>query len=130
MKREAIDRQAIVRRLSIALDSVTAALIAVGDLPVDPTDDALDEVLRQHRGVLQARKAFRKCLNALLAGVRTEADRMAVLDLEAATNAVVFNSADAGYRLGLLVGWGAGRAESEAARALALAGQFPGETKE
>lgn len=99
-----------------ALDKVVAALIVIGDLPVDPTDDALEQVLRQHRGVLETRKVFRKRLNALLKAAHSEGGRSAVLALEEAVNGLAWNSADAGYRLGLMIGWADGRAEKEEAK--------------
>ena len=132
MNRKPFNRKRVASLLVKALDGVTASLVAVGGLPVDPTDDALEEVLRIHRGVLQARKAFRKRLEALLAGVRTEGDRMAVLAVEESANAVGWNCADAGFRLGLVDGWAAGRTERDRVRKRPsrLGRKLPGEAEE
>jgi len=132
MNRKPFDRKRVAAHLTIALDQVTAALIAVGDLPSDPGDEALDEVLRIHRGVIQSRKVFRTRLNTLLTRVRSEADRQAVLSVEEAANAVGWNSADAGFRLGILNGWATGRVERDRARKRSsrLSGKFPGKPQQ
>ena len=132
MNRKPFNRKRVAGHLSNALGSVTAALIAVGDLPIDPASDALEEVMRIHRGVLQARKAFRKRLDSLLAAARSEGERLAVLAFEEAANAVGWNCADAGFRLGLLDGWAAGRTERDRVRKRPsrLGRKLPGEAEE
>jgi hypothetical protein len=117
MNRNRSHRKRLASHLVGALDHVTAALIAVDGLTTDPPDEALDEILGQHHSVGRARQVVRKRLKAVLAMIRGEDGRRAVLDLESAYNALSVTMTDVGYRVGTLNGWVAGRVERRLARA-------------
>ena len=99
MSMDSIAQEQVALHLTAALDSVLAAAVFVGGVPEHVPDDALDAVLAADSAVQDARRGVQQVLQRLReSGQRVEA----VLDLEAATNALAARCAEAGFRLGRL----------------------------
>ena len=93
--------------LNMALEQLLAAfVISGGDLGDEVPDTALDAALHVDPSVGIARQGFHVALRALGEPEEGEHRRQAVLALEEAVNALVVQSVDAAYRVGLRVGRG------------------------
>ena len=95
------------QHLQVAFENVLAALVLSGaDQGDDVPADAIDAALSTDPRVRIARQALDVALRGLDAPGAGDDRRQAVLALEEAANALVVQSADTTYRLGLRVGRG------------------------
>lgn len=94
-----------LEHLDRALDALMAARIAIGGLPDDLPDTALDEALEADDEYRRVREELSEQV-AKLMQVVGPFDRDAVLGLESAVNALVACGVGVGWKLGLLTDGG------------------------
>ena len=92
----AADEQ-VAHHIETALHELLAAAVLLGVQPIAVPDDALDAALRISRDVQDARQGVHVALQRLRAGGVGDG---AVLDVEAATNALAARCAEVAFGLG------------------------------